>query len=161
MARAYSGSMMLRRAVLRWQLFAVPVLPLWLLVGFGVFGGRGGFFLVFLGAGVLFAFLAAVAGLTRLRPLVRETRGLAWWDVAGTLAFHVAIVGLGFFGSTGIVFGAAAVLLGLATFWLTVWELTREWRERVSSAVARASAAPSRRRGPDDGEVIIVHEGGR
>jgi hypothetical protein len=153
--------MMLRRALLRWQLFAVPVLPLWLFVGFGVFGRAGGFFLLFLGAAVLFVFLAVLAGLTRLRPVVRETRALTWWDAAATLAFHVALVGLGFFGATGVAFGVAAIVLGLATFWLNVWELTHEWRERVSSAVARASAPPRRRPGPDNGDVIIVHEGGR
>ncbi len=164
--------MVLRRALLRWQLFAVPVLPLWLLVGFGVFGGGvGGFFLLFLGSGVLFVFLAVLAGLTRLRPRVREERAPGWWDVAATLAFHLALVGLGFFGATGVAFGVAAVALGLGTFWLTLWELVHEWRDRVSSAVARATAAPrapqqtadgpSRRRGEDDGDVIIVHESDR
>jgi hypothetical protein len=163
--------MVLRRAILRWQLFAIPVLPLWLLVGFGVFaGGAGGFFLLFIAAVVLFAFLAVIAGLTRLRPPVRETRAVGVWDAATTVAFHVALVGLGFFGATGVAFGAAAVLLGLTTFWLTVWELTREWRDRVSGAVARASARvdsasrsgvrPGPRRGPDDGDTIIVHEAG-
>jgi len=157
--------MMLRRALLRWQLFAVPVLPLWLLVGFGVFaGGASGFFLLFLAAGALFVFLAVLAGVTRLRPVVRQTRALAAWDAAATLAFHLAVVGLGFFGATGVAFGVAAVLLGLATFWLTIGELTREWRDRVSGAVARASArtspvAASRpRRRPDEGDTIIVHE---
>ncbi|GAB3613600.1 MFS transporter [Humibacter ginsengisoli] len=163
--------MALRRALLRWQLFAVPVLPLWLLVGFGVFGGGvGGFFLLFLGSGVLFVFLAVLAGLTRLRPRVRGEKAPGWWDAAATLAFHLALVGLGFFGATGVAFGVAAVVLGLATFWLTLWELVHEWRDRVSSAVSRASAADarkqaaegqSRRRGPDDGDVIIVHESGR
>ena len=81
------------------------------------------------------------------------------------------VVGLGFFGAAGLAFGLAAVVLGIGTFWLTVWELVHEWRDRVSSAVARASTAPgapqqsadgpSRRRGPDDGDVIVVHESGR
>jgi len=163
--------MVLRRAILRWQLFAVPVLPLWLLVGFGVFGGGpGGFFLLFIAAVVLFVFLAVLAGLTRLRPPVRETRAVGAWDAAATLAFHLALVGLGFFGATGVAFGVAAVLLGLTTFWLTVWQLTREWRDRVSGAVSRASARvdrasrdgvrPGPRRGPDDGDTIVVHEAG-
>ena len=55
--------MTLMRALLRWQLFAVPVLPLWLLVGFGFFGGgAGAFFLLFLGAAILLVFLAVLAG---------------------------------------------------------------------------------------------------
>jgi hypothetical protein len=153
--------MVLRRALLRWQPIAVPVLPLWLLVGFGVFGSPGGFFLLFLGAGVLLVFLAVVAGLTRLRPAVRETRALGRWDAAATLAFHIAILGLGFFGATGVAFGVAAALLGLTTFWLVTWELVREWREKVSVAVDRASAPPRRGRRPDGGDVIIVREGGR
>jgi hypothetical protein len=163
--------MVLRRAILRWQLFAIPVLPLWLLVGFGVFGGgAGGFFLLFIAAVVLFAFLAVLAGITRLRPPVRDTRAVGAWDAAVTVAFHVALVGLGFFGATGVAFGVAAALLGLTTFWLTAWQLTREWRDRVSGAVARASARvdlgsrssvrPGPRRRPDDGDTIVVHEAG-
>lgn len=155
--------MIVRRALLRWQLYAVPVLPLWLLIGYGFFGGGpAGFFVLFLSTGVLLVFLAVVAGLTRARPIVRETRALGVWDAIATVAFHLAVVGLGFFGRTGLEFGAVAVVFGLTVFWLTVWELVHEWRERVSGAVARASAAPQPRRGrPDDGDVIIVHETGK
>ena len=158
--------MMLRRALLRWQLIAIPVLPLWLLVGWGVFGaGAGGFFLLFLGSVVLFVFLAVLAGLTRLRPTVRTKRALGGWDAVATAAFHLAVIGLGFFGVTGVAFGAATVLLGLATFWLTLWELLGDWRTRMSAAAAQASVrpnpAPGYRRPPEDGDVIIVHENGR
>ncbi|MGA0566289.1 MFS transporter permease [Rathayibacter sp. KR2-224] len=163
--------MTLMRALLRWQLFAVPVLPLWLLVGFGFFGGgAGAFFLLFLGAAILLVFLAVLAGVTRLRPSVRTTRALGRWDAAATVAFHLALVGLGFFGATGAAFGIVSAVLGLATFWLAVWELLREWRDRVSDAVARASSWPDRAeagagrpvrgRRPDDGDVIIVRENG-
>ncbi|HWD62982.1 MAG TPA: MFS transporter [Humibacter sp.] len=150
------------RALLRWQLIAIPVLPLWLLIGYGIFGGgAGGFFLLFLGSAVLFAFQAVIAGLTRLRPRVRERRALGGWDAAALVVWHLALIGLGFFGATGVAFGVASVVLGLGVFWLTVWELTREWRNRVSGAVAEASAAPRPTRRPgDDGDVIIVHEGG-
>lgn len=163
--------MMLRRVLLKWQLVAIPVLPLWLLIGWGAFAsGAGGFFLLFLGAAVLFVFLAVLAGLTRLRPTVRADRAVGWWDAGATVAFHLAVIGLGFFGTTGVVFGLAAVLLGLATFWLTVWELLRDWRQRMSAAAAQASVRPDPARGyrpatgyrppPDDGDVIIVHETG-
>jgi hypothetical protein len=174
--------MVLRRALTRWQLFAIPVLPLWLLVGFGVFGSGGGFFLTFLGSGVLFVLLAVLAGLTRARPFVREHGAMNRADAAATVAFHLAVIGLGFFGPGAIWFGLAAVLLGLATFWLTALELVREWRERVSGAVARASGRAPRAgadsgenpdhtaprtskrmqgHGFDDGDVIIVHENGQ
>lgn len=168
MPPAYHGLMVVRRAILRWQLFAAVALPVWLFVGFGVFGsGAGGFFLLFIGAGVLFVFLAVLAGLTRLRPRVRETRAIGWWDVAVTVAFHLAVIGLGFFGVTGVAFGVATVLLGLAAFWLTLWELTTEWRNKVSDAVAKASGtagssrSASRRHAPSDGDVIVIHEPGR
>ncbi|QDZ14090.1 MFS transporter permease [Humibacter ginsenosidimutans] len=164
--------MMLRRALLRWQLIAIPVLPLWLLIGWGIFGaGAAGFFLLFLGAGVLFVFLGVLAGLTRLRPGVREERAVGWWDAVATVAFHLAVIGLGCFGPTGVAFGVATVLFGLATFWLTVWELLGEWRQRMSGAAAQASVRPDTAPGqrqahgyrppPDDGDVIIVHETGR
>jgi hypothetical protein len=157
--------MMLRRVLLKWQLIAIPVLPLWLLVGWGVFGaGAAGFFLLFLGTAVLFVFLAVLAGLARLRPTVRTEHALGRWDAAATVAFHLAVIGLGFFGVTGVAFGVATVLLGLATFWLMLWELLGDWRTRMSAAAAQASvrpdAAPRYRRPPDDGDVIIVHENG-
>ena len=149
------------RALLRWQLIAIPVLPLWLLIGYGVFGGGvGGFFLLFLGCAVLFVLQAVIAGMTRLRPTVRERRMLPAWDAAALIVWNLALVGLGFFGVTGIAFGIASVVLGLGVFWLTVWRLAREWRDRLSTGPAQASAAPARRPG-DDGDVIIVHEAGR
>jgi len=155
--------MWLGRALLRWQLIAIPVLPLWLLIGYGVFGaGPAGFFLLFLGCAVLFVFLAVIAGLTRLRPVVRERRALGGRESVLLLAWHAALVGLGFFSATGVGFAVASVVLGLGVFWLTVWQLAREWRDRVSGAVAPASSPSRPTRHPgDDGDVIIVHEAGR
>jgi hypothetical protein len=158
-----------RAALLRWQLFAIAVLPLWLLVGYGVFGGGpAGLFPLLLGTGVLVVFLAVLAGLTRLRPTVRRNRRLGPLDTGLTLAFHLALLGLGFYGATGVAFGLASVVLGLGTFWFTVAELTREWRDRVSGAVRRTSADPGpashqrpHRRGAGDGDVIVVHEADR
>jgi len=177
--------MVLRRALTRWQLYAVPVLPLWLLIGYGIFGAGAGYFLTFLGSVVLFLFLAVLAVLTRLRPAVRENGAMGAWDAVATVVFHVAVLGLGFFGATGGWFGLAAVVTGLGVFWLTALELVREWRERVSGAIARASrgprgfrrasdadgdpdaphgaprtSEPMRGHGFDDGDVIIVHESG-
>jgi hypothetical protein len=158
-----------RRALLRWQLIAVPVLPLWLIVGFGVFGaGPGALFVLMIGSMALFVFLAVLAGLTRLRPGVRERRRLGVADAWLTVGFHLAIVGLGVFGPTGVAFALAGILLGLGTFWLTLAELTREWRDRVRGVARQAPVgdpAPPRvrpsRRGPEDGDVIVVHETGR
>lgn len=155
--------MWLGRALLRWQLVAIPVLPLWLLIGYGIFGaGPAGFFLLFLGSGVLFVFLAVIAGMTRLRPAVGERRALGGWDTVLLVAWHLALIGLGFFGATGIAFGVASVVLGLGVFWLTVWEMAREWRDRVGVVAAQTSTPPRPTRRPgDDGDVIIVHETGR
>ena len=165
--------MIVGRVLLRWQLIAIPVLPLWLLIGYGIFGeGAGGFFLLFLGSGVLFVFQAVIAGLTRLRPAVREDRSLGPWDAVALVVWHLALIGLGFFGPTGLAFGLVSVALGLGVFWLTVWQLVHEWRARVSGAVSQASSTGPAPRGPmprgttsgrpgDDGDVIIVHEAGR
>ena len=156
-------------ALLWWQLPAVPVLPLWLVVGFGIWGGgAAGFFVLMIGSVALFVVLAVVAVLTRLRPGVREKRRLGGLDALLGVAFHVAIVGLGFFGTTGVAFAIAAVLLGLGTLWLTIAGVGREWRERLSgrrqrrrtTAESMSPRVGHERPGPGDGDVIVVHEAG-
>lgn len=157
-------SMLLRRLLYRWQFLAAIALPGWLLVGWGVFGGSGWVFpfLVF-GVLALALFLVIVSALMRARPSVRETHALSWWDVAVLVAWHLCLVGLGFFGATTGLFTMLSIGLGLAGFWYAVSALIAEAGRRWVGGTSHnriPHTRPARRPGPgDDGDVYVIHEG--
>jgi hypothetical protein len=153
-----------RRAFFYWQFVAAVLLPLWVLFGRGLFGAAVGWqFLILLVLMPLLGIaMFAVGGLTAARKAVRQARAVSWLDAAVIGAWHVAIVSLGFFlvdsdaGSEqrssaftqvagqdvetlsavlANLSGALVVVLGMAAFWATLWQLVRETRERVRSAM--------------------------
>ncbi|CAN5159349.1 hypothetical protein BH09ACT6_BH09ACT6_10580 [soil metagenome] len=125
--------MFVRRAFYYWQVAAVLVLPLWALVGWSVFGGSGWqFLLVLLSCGVLALALAGVGVLNYFRKSVRETRALSWLDTGLLVAWHAAIVSVGFFTPASSILAVAVVVLGLAAFWASIVQLLAETRRRIS-----------------------------
>lgn len=166
--------MLIRRAFRRWQYVAVVVLPVWLAVGWAIFGG-GGWGTLGLVFAVPIAFIAigVVALIVNVRPTVREERAVSWIDVGVIGAWHAAIVGSGFYGASASTFGVLAILLAIAAFWVAIWQLVGDGARRVQASMAefeRLAAQPpssgtrpdagSARRPPGDGDddVIIVHE---
>lgn len=171
--------MFLRRAFFSWLGPAAVVLPIWLAIGWAVFGGGGwgtlGLVVVVPVAAVA---LAIVALLVRVRPAVRAERAASWIDVGVVGAWHAAIIGIGFYGATATIFGVLAILLGIAAFWIAVWQLVRDGARRVQATMNEferlasqqagaaglrpdaSGGAPGRRPPFDDGdgEVIIVPE---
>jgi hypothetical protein len=160
--------MLIRRVVYHWQFPAAAVLPIWLLVGWGVFGGSGwGFLFLIVACIVLAVFLAVVSALIRARRSVRESRAVAWWDAAALAAWHGSLIGLGFFGPTTGLFVLLSIVLGLVAFWYALWALLTEASRRVGAALdgfvaqAQAQEAGGRRPLPPDGydgEIIVVRE---
>jgi hypothetical protein len=175
--------MLLRRALYRWQMIAVVVLPVWLAVGWAVFGGGGwGTLGLVIVVPVAFLVLGVVALLTNVRPTVREQRALSWTDVGVLTAWQLSIIGTGFYGATATGFGVLAILLGIAAFWVAVWQLVTDGANRMKATMAEfervagqpagsstgsASTGPAGASGPgvrrppyDDGgdDVIIIHE---
>jgi hypothetical protein len=156
----------LRRLFFTWQFIAVIVLPAWLFVGWGVFGGSGWGFLGLLIAGpAVFLALGAVALITFARPAVRRTRAVSWIDVATLVVWHAMVVGIGFFGSTATLFTVLAILAGIAAFWLAIWQLLTDGARHVRATLEEferqaGQAPPVSRHGRrlDDGEVIVVRE---
>lgn len=154
--------MLLRRLLYRWQFLAAIALPGWLLVGWGVFGGSGWVFpFVLFGSLALALFLVIVSALMRARPSVHETHALSWWDVAVLVAWHLCLVGLGFFGATTGLFAMLSIGFGLAGFWYAISallaEVGRKWLG-APSAHRIPPAQTSYRRGGDDGDVFVIHE---
>jgi hypothetical protein len=164
-------------------MIAVVVLPIWLAVGWAIFGGGGwGTLGLVLVVPIAFVVLGVVALLTNVRPTVRHERALSWIDVGVLSAWQLSIIGTGFYGATATGFGVLAILLGIAAFWVAVWQLVTDGAGRMKASMAeferlaaeqpaasaggstggaQGSAGPGSRRPPfDDGsdDVIVIHE---
>lgn len=163
-AATYDLSMWLRQAFFRWLLPSAFLLPLWLLVGWGVFqGGWSILWVLFIAIPSVFVGQLALTLLTRSRPSVRIERAVSWWDVAGFTLWHGLTVAVGFFidGAFGWLL-VAAILVGVGLVWLQLWQLWNEakgsgarLRETISwSTIPTVDEQPPTRAH----EVIVVKE---
>ncbi|MGQ2913440.1 MFS transporter permease [Microbacterium aurantiacum] len=127
--------MMLRRAFFLWLLPAAFLLPLWLLIGWGVFnaGGWALLWVLVLAVPGVFVWQLVLIALIRARGTVRGHRAVSWWDVLGVGTWQALVVSLGFFRPEwwGLAF-FLAVAVGVAVFWSSLWQL---WREARPSGV--------------------------
>jgi hypothetical protein len=156
--------MMIRRAFYYWQFIAVIVLPLWVLIGRGVFGSSVGWdFVLFLLLCPILAFaLVAIAGLTTARKSVRSERAVSWIDAGVLAAWHTVIIAYGFMDAP--LLAALIVIVAVAAFWIALWQLVTETRDRFNSLVegferdAQRPTYPGERL--DNGNVIILDADG-
>lgn len=157
--------MWLRQAFFRWLLPAAFVLPLWLLVGWGVFqGGWAILWVLLIAMPSVFLGQLLLTLLTRSRPSVRAERAVSWWDVAGFGLWHGLTIAVGFF--IDGVFGwllAAAIVVGIALVWLQLWQLWNEARgsgARIRETITWSTIpAPGEQQPrPAAHEVIVVRE---
>jgi hypothetical protein len=166
--------MLIRRGFYRWQFAAAIVLPVWLLLGYAIFGSSGwGVIGLMFATPIAFITLGVVALLVAARPDVRRTKAVDWADVAVLGVWHLLIVGAGFYGETGITFAVLALIGAIGAFWYAVWRLlsdgarrvraTMEEYERLAAAGGTPGAGlPGQREGrapaTRDEEIIVVHE---
>ena len=166
--------MLIRRGFYRWQFAAAIVLPVWLLLGYAVFGSSGwGVIGLMFATPIAFITLGIVALLVAARPDVRRTKAVDWADVAVLGVWHLLIIGAGFYGETGITFAVLAMIGAIGAFWYAVWRLlsdgarrvraTMEEYERLAAAGGTPGAGiPGQReaRAPaaGDEEIIVIHE---
>lgn len=134
--------MWLRRAFYYAQFWAIPVLPLWLLIGRGMsIDGAGWEFMVLLFAAPLLSVaLILVMGLTMARKAVRRAHLLSWIDVGILAAWYASIAIAGVYSYPML--GVFAVILTLVAFWSAVWQWVVETRRRVTLAFASYDAIP-------------------
>lgn len=159
MVTARSPLQAVRRAFFLEQFAAVVVLPVWVIVGWSIWGPVGVTgtvnltpFLV-----VLLAVLCqtALAVVFTLRASVRRQRAVSALDVVVLALLAAALIGAGFFSTAVSAFLAAAVVVSVAGFWLGVVELLRELRARVRSTLS--SLGITRRPAPvDRGEYVVL-----
>lgn len=126
--------MIIRRAFYYWQFIAVAVLPLWLVIGWPIFGPGGWqVFGVFLGAVLMGVGLLAVSLLIYARKEVRLAKAVSWPDVAVLAAWHATIIAVGFYADSSPALSVAMVIIGLAAFWFAIWELYSAARKRMAA----------------------------
>lgn len=151
--------MLFRRAVYAAMFPAAVILPLWVLVTRGIVGNDTGWdFVVFLFVcPILFVLMGAASGLVMARKSVREQRAVSWWDAIGLTLLWVALVASGIFAVSAL--AATVAILVIALFWLAVWELVTETRNRVTNFMtaldATAQGATSRVT-PTNAPVIVI-----
>lgn len=153
--------MILRRPFYWWLFPSAVILPAWLLIGFAIFGSGGWTFLgLLIACPILFIAMLAIGGIIYARRSVRDAKAVSWYDVGLLAAWHASIVAFGCFipGATGWI-AVLSVLLGLATFWVSLWELLAETRARVQLTFdAYERAAQSDAGIVEGGEYIVIEE---
>lgn len=161
--------MWLRQAFFRWLIPSAFLLPLWLLIGWGVFNAGGWAFLwvLFIAIPSVFIGQLILTLLVRARPSVRLERAVSWWDVAGFTVWHGLTIAVGFYPEAWfglLLTGAIAAAIGM--FWLMLWQMWCEAKGaggmgfRQMSWSALRTGAP-RAPAPDVDEVLIIRESRR
>jgi hypothetical protein len=135
--------MLARRAFYYAQFGAVPILPLWLLIGRGiVIDGTGWeFVLLLFVCPILAALMLLVVGITVARKSVRRTHTVSWLDVGLLSAWYLAIIAAGF--AQHPVMAVLVVMLSVAVFWSAIWQLYVETRRRVQRVFDGLAAIPA------------------
>lgn len=133
---------------------AIAILPLWLLVGWGVFEASGWAFLWVLFIAVPSVAIAQLvfALLVRARPSVMHSRAVSWWDVLGFTLWHGLTIAVGFYSERWFsALLAGAITAALVLFWLSMWQWRTELRD-LSSAInlGNIPAQPSGRYQPSE-----------
>lgn len=151
--------MWLRRAFFRWLFPAVLVLPLWLLVGWGVFEAGGWAFLWVLFIAIPSVAIAQLVSslLVRARPSVQRDRAVSWTDVAGFGAWHVLTILVGLYSERwfGVAL-AAAIAAALIVFWLSLSQFRREIAGGAVFGAQPPFTGDDRTGRIDPGDVTII-----
>jgi hypothetical protein len=159
-ARAYDSVMALRRAFFAWQFAAAAALPLWLLLGYAIWGSSvSGFFSIVLIAPVVFVVELALAALFSARAGIRRERALDLPAVAVLAAFQIGVIGVGLFGPLTAWFGLLATVAAIGGFWLGATLLVRDVRARMQETMTAFGRPPqqSAPRTPiNGGEYVVI-----
>ncbi|KDA06201.1 MFS transporter permease [Microbacterium sp. CH12i] len=158
--------MWLRSAFYRWLMPAAFLLPLWLLIGWGIFNAGGWAFLWVLFIAIPSVFLGQLllTLLVRARPSARETRMVSWWDVLGFTVWHGLTIAVGCYPQTWFpLLLTGAIVVAVAMFWLMLWQLWSEARGaresiRIMTSPPVDAAGEAPRRAPAESEVFVIQE---
>ena len=157
-ARFYDRAMPIRRGFFVWQFVAVAALPIWVLLGYALWGASlGGLLGVALLVPLILVAELGLALLFSARTDVRRSRALDWPAVGVLAAFQLGVIGFGFFGPGSAWFGLLAVAAAIGGFWLAGRLLVTDVRMRVRATMAGFGApVPTSRTPIDKGEYIVI-----
>lgn len=165
--------MFLRRIFYYWQFIAAGVLPLWLLIGWSLFGAGGWQVLGVLVAAVVLGLGLLVVGLLiYARKDVRQARAVSWPDVGVLALWHALIAAVGSYAAASPWLPVLAIIVGIGAFWFAAGELYVAARRRVREVIdliddtARSLPTDARpgpaafdgRPAPRDPNVIVIRE---
>jgi hypothetical protein len=158
--------MWLRGVFYRWMFPAVVILPLWLLIGWGIFNAGGWAFLwvLFIAIPSVFIGQLVLTLLQRARTSARETRMASWWDVLGISVWHGLTIAIGCYPQAWFpLLLTAAIVVAIALFWLMLWQLWGEARTagpgiRFMTSTTTGAAFEPQDRAAADSEVFIIQE---
>lgn len=151
--------MALRRAFFTWQFAAAAALPIWLLIGYAIWGtGAAGVFALLLLAPVVMLVEVGLALLFSARAGIRRSRTLDLPAIGVLSAYQIGVIGLGFFGPATAWFAVLAAIAAIGGFWLGGALLVRDLRTRVQESMAAFGRPPQTmpRTPIDGGEYIII-----
>lgn len=123
--------MFLRRGLFVWLFPAALVLPVWLLIGWGVFtrGGLAFLWVLFVACPSVFLGQILIALLIRARGTVRAARAVSWWDVLGLTVWHGLTIAVGFYADAWFApVLVGAIIAGFALIWSSMRQLSAETR---------------------------------
>ncbi len=150
--------MPLRRAFFVWQFIAAAVLPLWVLLGYAIWGGTTtGVLAVLLLVPIVALVELGLALLFSARAGIRRSRAVDPPALAVLVVFQLAVVGFGFFGPATPWFALLAAGVAIGGFWLGTRLLVRDVRAKVQELRAPYTA----RRPVDAGEYVVVKPASR
>lgn len=159
--------MALRSGFFRWLIPAAFALPLWLFIGWIVFGANPLSLLwVLLSAPIVLIGQLILTLLVRARPTARTEQAVSWTDLALIGGWNVLIVALGVFSNPWWwALFVVTVIVGVAAL---VAALRRLWREarpagtllRTPAGVGYVPPPVGRPATATDAEVIVVRENG-
>lgn len=157
--------MALRAGFYRWLIPGAFVLPLWLFIGWIVFGSNPLSLLwVLVSAPIVLVAQLILTLLVRARGTARAERAVSWTDLALIGGWNVLVVALGVFSNPWWwALFAVTVVVGIGALWSVFVQLWRETRPagivlRTPEGMGYVPAPAPRSRGPQDAEVIVIHE---
>lgn len=134
--------MAIRKLFYYWQFIAVIALPLWLVVGWPIFGEGGwGVFGVFFAAAALGIALLVVSLLIYARKDVRLARAVSWPDVGVLALWHALIIASGFYAASSPWLSVLVIVVGLFAFWFSIWEFVDSARRAMRATMDQFEAA--------------------
>lgn len=150
--------MTFRRLVTAIVPYSILVLPLWVILGSGIFGRSGWKFLASLPiAAVMLVALALLAMMTwGIRSRATSHRSMPRPECVLWAILIVTGVGIGFFGNGFYAFMSIGVVAGIGLFGLAFWRIVSTAKETITNISTPPPEASTPREPEDIGNLTVI-----